>query len=100
VFQRHELPRGELRYRGVRRVRPAAIRATALFTIEGENDDITGVGQTHAAHALCSELPDDRRLHHVQPGVGHYGIFSGRRWRTDIAPRVRDFIRRFDGTDG
>lgn len=95
VFQRHELARGVMRYRGVRRVQPAAIRATALMTIEGENDDITAPGQTFAAHALCPDIPVARRLHHVQPQVGHYGIFSGRRWRYDIAPRLRDFIRRW-----
>jgi poly(3-hydroxybutyrate) depolymerase len=96
VFQHHELPRGELRYRGERRVRPAAIRTTALMTIEGENDDITGLGQTFAAHALCPNIPDERRVHYVQPQAGHYGIFSGRRWRDEIAPRLRDFIRHHD----
>lgn len=94
VFMRHELPRGEMYYRGVRRVRPAAIRTTALMTVEGEHDDITGVGQTFAAHALCPNIPEERRLHHLQPHVGHYGIFSGRRWRDEIAPRLHDFIRR------
>jgi poly(3-hydroxybutyrate) depolymerase len=95
VFQRHDLARGELRYRGARRVEPAAIERTALFTIEGELDDITAVGQTEAAHGLCTGIADDRRRHLVQAGAGHYGIFSGRRWRSEIAPQVRDFIRRF-----
>lgn len=94
VFQRHDLPRGAMRHRGVRPVRPAAVRTTALMTIEGEKDDITGVGQCFAAHALCPDIPAERRVHHLQPGAGHYGIFSGRRWRDDIAPRLRDFIRR------
>jgi len=74
-------------------VRPQAIRDTALLTIEGELDDISGNGQTEAAHALCLNIPRARRSHYVAPGVGHYGIFSGRRWREMIFPRVRDFIR-------
>jgi poly(3-hydroxybutyrate) depolymerase len=78
--------RGEL-------VRPQAIRNTALLTIEGELDDISGNGQTEAAHALCLNIPREMRQHFVAPGVGHYGIFSGRRWREIIYPRVRDFIR-------
>ena len=92
VFQRHDLARGEMQWRG-RAVRPSAIRGTALFTIEGGNDDITAPGQTLAAHALCSGIPQERKRHHLQPGSGHYGIFSGRRWREEIFPRVRDFIR-------
>jgi poly(3-hydroxybutyrate) depolymerase len=94
VFQRYDLPRGAMRYRGVRRIEPGAIRSTALFTVEGEADDITGIGQTFAAHALCTGLPAEQHLHHLQPGAGHYGLFSGRRWRGEIAPRLRDFIRR------
>jgi poly(3-hydroxybutyrate) depolymerase len=93
VFQRHDLGRGEMMYRGTRRVRPELIRRTALMTIEGANDDITGVGQTAAAHRLCSAIPPDRRLELVVPGVGHYGTFSGRRWRDETAPRLREFIR-------
>jgi poly(3-hydroxybutyrate) depolymerase len=93
VFQRHELGRGEMIWRGQRRVRPELIRRTALMTIEGENDDITGVGQTSAAHGLCSAIPDERRARLVVPGVGHYGVFSGRRWREETAPRLREFIR-------
>jgi poly(3-hydroxybutyrate) depolymerase len=79
--------RGEL-------VRPQAIRDSALLTIEGELDDISGNGQTEAAHALCLNIPRERREHFLAPGVGHYGIFSGRRWRETIYPRVRGFIAR------
>ena len=93
VFQKHELARGQMTWRGQRPIRPAAIRRTALMTIEGENDEITSVGQTSAAHALCPAIPDGRRRVHVQSGVGHYGVFSGRRWREEIAPRIAEFIR-------
>ncbi|MBI3140252.1 MAG: polyhydroxyalkanoate depolymerase [Rhodocyclales bacterium] len=93
VFMRHLLPRGEMVVAG-RPVKPGAIRDTALFTIEGELDDISGPGQTQAAHDLCCGLPDDMQEDFVVPGVGHYGIFSGRRWRETICPRVRDFIRK------
>jgi poly(3-hydroxybutyrate) depolymerase len=75
-------------------VRPQAIRETALLTVEGELDDISGNGQTEAAHSLCLNIPRDRREHLLAPGVGHYGIFSGRRWRELIYPRVRDFIKK------
>lgn len=92
VFQEHQLPRGVMRHRGVR-IDPSAVRRTALMTVEGEKDDITGVGQTFAAHGLCSSLPDDMRAHHLQEKVGHYGVFNGRRWRESIYPKVRDFIR-------
>ena len=91
VFQRHDLARGEMTWRG-RKVRPGAIRGTALFTIEGEDDDITAPGQTFAAHALCSGIPPERKRHHLQPDSGHYGIFSGRRWREEIFPLVKAFI--------
>jgi len=94
VFQQHSLARGEMTVRG-RLVRPEAIRETALFTIEGEKDDITAPGQTSAALALCSGLPDGRKQSLVQPGAGHCGVFSGRRWREQIAPRVASFIRGF-----
>lgn len=96
VFQQHLLPRGLLEHRG-RRVDPDRITDIALMTVEGENDDISGVGQTQAAHALCPNIPDDRRELLVQPGVGHYGVFNGRRFREEIYPRVRDFIARHDG---
>ncbi len=91
VFQRFELARGVLEHRG-RRVEPQAIRRTALMTVEGERDDICSIGQTMAAHDLCSSVPAYRRLHHLQAGVGHYGVFSGRRWDGEIYPRVRNFI--------
>ena len=92
VFQEFALPKGRMFVRG-ELVRPQAIRDTALFTVEGELDDISGNGQTEAAHALCLNIPRERRSHFMAPGVGHYGIFSGRRWREMIYPRVRDFIR-------
>jgi poly(3-hydroxybutyrate) depolymerase len=92
VFQKHELARGEMTWRG-RPVRPAAIRGTALMTVEGEHDEITSVGQTSVAHGLCPAIPAGRRRVHVQPGAGHYGVFSGRRWRDEIAPRIAEFIR-------
>jgi len=74
-------------------VRPQDIRHTAMLTVEGELDDISGAGQTRAAHDLCEGIPQDRRFHYDVPGAGHYGIFSGRRWRELVYPRVRDFIR-------
>jgi poly(3-hydroxybutyrate) depolymerase len=92
VFQRHDLARGVMTSRG-KAIRPAAIRHTGLMTIEGENDDITSVGQTSAAHDLCSSIPAERRIVHRQAGAGHYGVFSGRRWREEIAPRFARFIR-------
>jgi poly(3-hydroxybutyrate) depolymerase len=91
VFQRFLLARGELAWRG-RRVEPAAISRTALLTVEGERDDICGAGQTLAAHDLCRSIPASRRLHHVQPGVGHYGVFSGQAWEQQICPTVGSFI--------
>jgi poly(3-hydroxybutyrate) depolymerase len=91
VFQDFDLPKGRMHVRG-ELVRPQSIRAPALLTIEGELDDISGNGQTEAAHVLCLNIPRNRRDHYVAPGVGHYGIFSGRRWREMIFPRVRDFI--------
>jgi poly(3-hydroxybutyrate) depolymerase len=94
VFQQHDLPRGQMMWRGRRLIRPSEIRKTALMTVEGEKDEITSVGQTSAAHELCTSIPAERRVRHVQPGAGHYGVFSGRRWRHEIAPRLADFIRR------
>jgi poly(3-hydroxybutyrate) depolymerase len=93
VFQEFALPKGRMFVRE-ELVRPQAIREAALLTIEGEMDDISGNGQTEAAHALCLNIPRERRAHFVAPGVGHYGIFSGRRWREIIFPQVRDFIER------
>jgi len=92
VFHDHLLPRGLLVSRG-RRVDPAAIERTALFTIEGERDDISGIGQTRAAHDLCRNLALPMRAHREQAGVGHYGLFNGRRFREEIAPAIKDFIR-------
>jgi poly(3-hydroxybutyrate) depolymerase len=92
VFQEQLLPRGLFRHRG-RLVRPAAIRRVALMTVEGEHDDISGVGQTQAAHDLCENIPVAKRIDHLQEGVGHYGVFNGRRFRTEIYPRLREFIR-------
>ena len=92
VFVRHALPKGELTHRG-RTVRPEAITKTALLTVEGERDDISGVGQTQAAHKLCSGLPDTMKAHHLQEKVGHYGVFNGSRFRAEIVPRVAGFIR-------
>ena len=63
------------------------------MTVEGERDDICGLGQTQAAHDLCTNIPDDQKVHYVQEGVGHYGVFNGTRWRTEIQPRIREFIR-------
>lgn len=94
VFCRHALPLGDLRHRG-HKVDPSAIRRVALLTVEGELDDITGAGQTQAAHRLCSNIPDNRRADYVQPKVGHYGVFNGSRFRAEIAPRITDFIRTF-----
>jgi poly(3-hydroxybutyrate) depolymerase len=91
IFQKHELARGVLVSRG-RKVEPAAIRRTALLTVEGENDDICSIGQTLAAQELCKSILPMRRNHHLQTGVGHYGVFSGRRWAAEIYPRVRDMI--------
>ncbi|MFY9511565.1 MAG: polyhydroxyalkanoate depolymerase [Rubrivivax sp.] len=91
VFQEYALPRGELFWRG-RRVNPAAIRRTALVTVEGERDDICAPGQTLAAQDLCTSLRSYLRTHTVQAGVGHYGVFSGRRWQNHIYPMVRDVI--------
>lgn len=92
VFQDHSLPRGTMMHRD-QRVDCSRIRRTALLTIEGERDDISGLGQTEAAQDLCSGIPADERFHYVQQGVGHYGIFNGTRWRTEIQPRIREFIR-------
>jgi poly(3-hydroxybutyrate) depolymerase len=92
VFVRHALPKGEMTHRG-ERVDPSAIRNVALLTVEGENDDISGLGQTQAAHDLCVNIPESMRAHYVQPKVGHYGVFNGSRFRADIAPRIIDFIR-------
>jgi len=95
VFQDHLLPLGQLTSRG-RAVEPRAIRRTALLTIEGEKDDICAIGQTLAAQDMCSRLRPYMKEHHMQPGVGHYGVFNGHRWETQIYPRVRAFIHSHD----
>nr|MBA3538179.1 polyhydroxyalkanoate depolymerase [Deltaproteobacteria bacterium] len=92
VFQEFALAKGTWRIAG-QLVRPSDITTTALFTIEGALDDISGPGQTEAAHGLCTGIADARRRHHVAADCGHYGIFSGRRWRESIYPELRDFIR-------
>ncbi|HEY9214346.1 MAG TPA: polyhydroxyalkanoate depolymerase [Ancylobacter sp.] len=91
VFIDHSLPKGEMTHRG-EKVDPSKIRNVALLTVEGENDDISGVGQTRAAHTLCTNLPEDKRAHYLQPTVGHYGVFNGSRFRAEIAPRISDFV--------
>ena len=91
VFQEHLLPQGRLTFRG-RPVNPAAIRRMGLMTVEGEKDDICSIGQTLAAQELCTGVRAYRRVHHMQAGVGHYGVFSGRRWNNEIYPLLRDFV--------
>jgi poly(3-hydroxybutyrate) depolymerase len=92
VFQDHALPRGALQVAG-RRVRPEAMRRTALLTVEGERDDICGIGQTMAALDLCTGVRPSMKRHHLQTGVGHYGVFSGKRWAQGIYPRVRAMVQ-------
>ncbi len=101
VFQRQLLPKGHMKWRDpltgeLQDVRPQDIEHTALLTIEGELDDISARGQTTAAHDLCYSLSQRKQFHHFQLNVGHYGIFNGKRWRIEIMPRVRHFIREFD----
>ena len=95
VFLRHALPKGEMIHRN-EKVDPSAIRSIALFTVEGENDDISGVGQTRAAHDITPNIPADMKAHYLQPKVGHYGVFNGARFRSEIAPRIADFIATHD----
>jgi len=92
VFQRHLLPKSELMHRG-QLVDPAAIRDTALLAIEGERDDISGIGQTRAALDIATKLPGKKKQYFLAKDVGHYGIFNGRKWREKIAPVVEDFIQ-------
>ncbi len=91
VFQEHSLPKGTLEWHG-EKVEARAIRRTMLLTVEGEKDDICAVGQTVAAHDLCASLRPYRKRHHMQPGVGHYGVFSGKRWESQIYPLVKNVI--------
>src|SRR5262252_4838914 len=90
VFVRHALPKGNMTHRGIP-IDPGAIQRVALMTVEGEHDDISGVGQTEAAHALCANIPPSRKVHWLQPNVGHYGVFNGSRFRAEIVPRISDF---------
>jgi len=96
VFQRTMLAKGELMHRG-RPVNPGAIRKTALLTVEGEKDDVCAVGQTAAAHTLCTGLRPHLKRHHLQPGVGHYGVFSGSKWEKQVYPQVRNMILSMNG---
>ena len=91
IFQEYALPLGKLKWRG-ETVDPAAIRRTMLLTVEGERDDICAVGQTVAAHDLCSKLRPYLKRHHMQAGVGHYGVFSGKRWENQVYPIVKNVI--------
>ncbi len=91
VFQEHRLPQGKLTYKG-RMVDPAKVGRMGLMTVEGERDDICSIGQTVAAQELCTSVRAYRKVHHLQGGVGHYGVFSGRRWNNEIYPLLRDFI--------
>jgi poly(3-hydroxybutyrate) depolymerase len=94
IFQEYRLPLGTMVHRGVK-VDPGAITKTALLTVEGEKDDISGIGQTQAAHDICVNIAEAMRRDYIQPGVGHYGVFSGRRFQTEIYPRMREFMRTF-----
>ena len=96
VFIRHDLPKGEMTHRG-KPVDPGKIKRVALLTIEGEHDDISGVGQTEAAHKLCTTSLTTKKAHYLQPGVGHYGVFNGSRFRSEIAPRISDFVLSHNG---
>ncbi len=96
VFIRHALPKGEMTHYG-RKIDPTVIKRVALMTVEGENDDISGVGQTEAAQRLCSNIPPESKVHYLQPGVGHYGVFNGSRFRAEIAPRISDFVLSHNG---
>jgi poly(3-hydroxybutyrate) depolymerase len=95
VFVRHALPKGEMTHRGAP-IDLSAIRSCALMTVEGENDDISGVGQTQAAHDLCKNIPDELKFHYLQKDVGHYGVFNGSRFRSQIAPRIAEFHAKAD----
>jgi poly(3-hydroxybutyrate) depolymerase len=91
VFLEHRLPKGQMTHRN-RLVDPSAVKKVALMTVEGEKDDISGIGQTFAAQTLCTNLADSVREHHLQPRVGHYGVFNGSRFRAEIVPKIRNFV--------
>lgn len=95
VFQKYSLAKGTMRWRG-QLVEPGKIEKTALMTVEGELDDISSPAQTEAAHDLCTAIPEEKRAHHLQKQVGHYGIFNGRRWREQIRPKITEFICKND----
>ena len=96
VFVKHALPKGEMMHHG-RPIDLLAIRHCGLMTVEGENDDISGVGQTKASHRLCANIPQEKQLYHLQQGVGHYGVFNGSRFRRDIVPAIAGFMRKCQG---
>jgi poly(3-hydroxybutyrate) depolymerase len=96
VFVTHQLPKGEMKHRG-ESVDLMAIRNCGLMTVEGEKDDISGVGQTQAAQDLCANIPPAKKQHYLQLGVGHYGVFNGSKFRSQIAPRICDFHAGIDG---
>ncbi|MBR1734932.1 MAG: polyhydroxyalkanoate depolymerase [Alphaproteobacteria bacterium] len=95
IFQTYEIPRGVMKYKG-KTINLKAIKNAALLVLEGEKDDISAPGQCKAALNLCSSIPDNRKDYYLQPGVGHYGVFSGSKWRSFVAPKVEEFIKRFD----
>jgi poly(3-hydroxybutyrate) depolymerase len=95
IFQTYELPRNTMKYKG-QTINLKNIRRCALLTLEGEKDDISAPGQSFAAHNLCKNLPADMHGHYLQPGVGHYGVFSGSKWRSSVAPQIEEFIQKFD----
>jgi poly(3-hydroxybutyrate) depolymerase len=99
VFIEHALPKGEMRHRG-RLIDPSKIRRVALMTVEGEHDDISGVGQTEATHRLCPNIPAENKVHYMQLDVGHYGVFNGSRFRAEIQPRIADFVLSHNGGYG
>jgi poly(3-hydroxybutyrate) depolymerase len=88
-----------MKYKG-EKIDLGSIRRCALLTLEGENDDISAPGQTYAAHELCRNLPKEMHDHYLQPKVGHYGVFSGSRWRKEVAPKIEEFIKKFDKETG
>jgi poly(3-hydroxybutyrate) depolymerase len=95
IFQTYELPRNIMKYKG-QTIDLKSIRHCALLTLEGEKDDISAPGQSFAAHDLCKNLPKNMHGHYLQPGVGHYGVFSGSKWRAYVAPQIEEFIQKFD----
>jgi poly(3-hydroxybutyrate) depolymerase len=99
VFVDHALPKGKMKHRD-ELIDLKAITRCGLMTVEGEKDDISGVGQTHAAHDLCVNIPESRKQHYLQMGVGHYGVFNGSRFRSEIAPRIGRFIESIDAQSG